>query len=179
MANIKHRSIIAANACSWEKVACIPMTLAFRYVREKVPDIERRIQDLSTIVASQILADGGKRADLERMNTQVFQLVKPYAGVDRLQESAVEAEHSEKSKSQEEADFERAYKYVLEMRQDAPLYSPKTLVSNPRKRGTKDRNSELTAMDLRGAQVKKRQRTENDGKLFKPFLSCVQGGISN
>ncbi|KAF1358983.1 hypothetical protein EJ07DRAFT_179125 [Lizonia empirigonia] len=95
------------------------------------------------------------------MDTQALQLVKPYAGIDQLQESAVEAEHSEESKSQKEADFERAYEHVLKLREDAPLCLPKTLVSEPRKRGTKDRDSELTAIDLRGARVNKRQRTEN------------------
>jgi hypothetical protein len=164
-----------ANAYSWEKLNNIHMTLAFRYLREKVLEVHTHIQDLSTNVASQIihslLADGWTRADLAQMNTQVFQLVKPYMDVNRLQESAVEAEHSEESaveaehsekpKSQEEADVERAYEYLLELRQAG--------ISKPRKRRTDDRDSEVTTEDLRGAQVNKRQRTGIGGKLFKLF----------
>jgi hypothetical protein len=154
-----------ANAYSWEKLNNIHMTLAFRYLREKVLEVHTHIQDLSTNVASQIihsfLADGWTRADLAQTNTQVFQLVKPYMDVNRLQESAVEAEHSEKPKSQEEADVERAYEYLLELRQAG--------ISKPRKRRTDDRDSEVTTEDLRGAQVNKRQRTGIGGKLFKLF----------
>jgi hypothetical protein len=201
LAKIKHCSIIAANAYSWEKLANIPMALAFRYVREKIPHISKHIQDLSTIVASQInqdfLANGWTYAGLVSINTQVWQLVKPCVGINQLQESGAEAEHSEESveetehseesveetehseesveetehseepKSREEADFKRAYDIVLRLREDASLYSPKTLISNPKKRGTKDRDSGLTPLESHRAQVTKRQRTRNDGKFFK------------
>jgi hypothetical protein len=172
--------MITANTCSWEKLPRIPMTLAFRYVREKIPHTEERIRNRDTYVTYELiqnfLANGWTGADLAGVDTTVLQLVRSHSDFNQLREdhvvslspldeTGVETEPLDASKSKTDADVEQAYKYVLEMMLDNASCSPKTLISTTKKRGTQDRDSDLTAVISSGAQARKKRRKRKGGKL--------------